>query len=252
MFKRLDYDKIKAVFFFLSWGLLLALIVFFFNVMNQYKLSSSNFIIKDAEVIFSDGTDLKDEDAFRYLDIRDGDSIFEIDPKTKIEETFKKRPEILKLSIHKEMPDKIKAYVKNRTSLAQVYLGRYYPIDSEGFVLPFGSNFRIKPLPLIKGLKPGEITVASKSENVKIEAALKLLELIEVILNDIDISFDIDVSNIDNINILLSNDIKVKLGREGFEEKLKRLKVVLEDIESKGLNPAGIDLRFDNAVLIPR
>ncbi len=252
MFKKIDYDKIKTVFFFSSWIVLVLLLVLFFRIMQNYKISSYSFKIKDADVVFSDGVELKNNDAFRYLNIKKGESIFSIDPRLKIKDVFKKHPEILKMSLYKQMPDKIAANVTNRTSVAQVHLGRYYPLDSEGFVLPFPSNFRIKSLPLIRGIKPGEVAVASDSDNVKIDAALELLDLIKVILTEMEISFDIDVSNIENINLMFTNDIKIKFGKDGFQDKLMRLKLVLADIKAKSLNPAIIDLRFDKAVLIPR
>ncbi|MDP8253683.1 MAG: cell division protein FtsQ/DivIB [Candidatus Kaelpia aquatica] len=252
MFKKIDYEKIKTALFFLSWAFLILLLVWFFGIMQDYKISSSSFRVKDVSVIFSDGSELDKDDAFRYLNIKKEDSIFKIDPVVKIKEVFKKHPEILKLSLHKQMPGKITANVTNRISVAQVHLGRYYPLDAEGFVLPFPSNFRIESLPLIRGVNPGEVAVASSSDNTKIGIALELLNLIDLLLGTRDINFDIDVNSIEDVNLVLINDIKVKLGKGGFKDKLMRLKLVLDDMEAKKLNPAIVDLRFDKAVLIPR
>ncbi|MDP8216406.1 MAG: cell division protein FtsQ/DivIB [Candidatus Kaelpia imicola] len=252
MFKKIDYEKIKIAFFFLNWAVLILLLVWFFNIMQNYKVSSSSFSIKEAKVIFSDGSGLDKSNAFRYLNIKKGDSIFKIDPIVKIKEIFKKHPEILKLSLYKQMPNKIMAIVTNRIPVAQIHLGRYYPLDAEGFVLPFPSNFRIESLPLVKGVNPGEVAVASDADNAKIDSALELLNLIESVLGERGINFDIDVNSVEDINLILTNDIKVKLGRGGFKDKLIRLKVVLIDMEAKKLNPAIIDLRFDKVVLIPR
>jgi len=252
MSKKIDYDKIRVALFFLSWGILILFLVWFFSIIQGYKLSSPSFRIKNVKVVHGDGSELNNNDAFKYLDINKGDSIFSVDPAIKINEVFKKHPEILKLSLHKQMPNNIIAKVVNRVPVAQVHLGRYYPLDSEGFILPFPSNFRIESLPLIKGINPGEVVVASSNDNTKISLALELLSLIGLILGERDINFDVDINSAENVYLVLTNDIKVKLGKGDFKDKLMRLNLVLADMESKKLNPAIIDLRFDKAVLIPR
>jgi cell division septal protein FtsQ len=151
------------------------------------------------------------------------------------------------------LPSALEVKVKNRIPLAQIYLGQYYPLDQEGFVLPFPSNFRQNELPSIRGLQPERIEIGKKNVNPQLSLGLKIVKLLkEQFEQDYINRIEIDLSDLKNIILTLPEGIDVKLGRGNFKEKLLRLNLVLKDIKRRKINPAVIDLRFQKAILVPR
>ncbi len=252
MFKKVDVHKIKLIANISFWLFLIVFLTVFVKYIKIYTCDSPRFILNDIKIRIDGGKTITGDEAFSYLNLKKGESIFKINPARLSRKISTEHPEILKIHIYKKMPVSLDVDIKNRIPAAQIHLGRFYPLDGDGFILPFPSNFRIKSLACIEGLNLTEVRIGKENSTLKIFSGLKILNLLADIIKDDYNRVDVDVSDPQNTMLLLPEGIKVKLGKEGFKEKLVRLKLVLADIKNKSLNPAVIDLRFEKAILVPR
>ncbi|MDP8234671.1 MAG: cell division protein FtsQ/DivIB [Candidatus Saelkia tenebricola] len=250
--RRFNLEKIQLVTTIFFGLFIVVFLTVFIRYIKNYAFDSPRFVLSDIEIQFDDGKTMISDKAFDYLGLEKGESIFKINPISLRARVLKKHPEILEIDIYKKMPISLKLNVKNRKSVAQIHLGQFYPLDASGFVLPFPSNFRIENLACIEGLSLTEVRIGEDNSTIKIFLGLKILNFLKDAIKDLYSKTNVDVSDSQNTILLLPEGIKVKLGEGGLEEKLARLKLVLEDIKDKKLNPLAIDLRFENAVLIPR
>jgi len=251
MFKKIDFHRIKLIANVSFWLFLIVFLTVSIRYIKIYAYDSPRFILNDVTVKIDGSKTLTGDEAFSYLNLKKGESIFKINPARLSRRILIKHPEIFKIHVYKKMPASLKVDVKNRIPVAQIHLGQFYPLDGGGFILPFPSNFRIKNLACIEGLNLTEVRIGEENSTLKIFSGLKILNLLAEIIKDDYNKVDVDISDPQNTILLLPEGIKVKLGREGFEEKLVRLKLVLADIKDKDLKPAAIDLRFEKAILIP-
>lgn len=221
-----------------------------FNYRIKQFISYDNFFKIKELYLEVDGKVIEAEKIADYLDFAQTKNIFEIEPRSLYKQILSRHPEVLTVKVIKRPPSRLAIIVKNRKPFLQVKLGQYYPLDQSGFVLPFPSNFRLQKLPLVIGLSPQDLTVGKQCNSPKLIKAIRIIRLLKNKFRLNYIKFDLDVS--DEANILLYIDgIEIRMGREHFDEKLKKLVQILNDIERKGLQPKFIDLRFDKAVIGP-
>ncbi len=251
MSKKIAVKKMHIAGNIAGWVVFCLFLLFVLKQVRDSQVDSHRFILKEVKINFDDGKIIEGSDAFKYLGLKENYSIFKINPKILHEKVLKLHPEILEMSIYKKIPSLLDIGIKNRETIAQISLDRYYPLDVKGFILPFPSNFRIKGFANIIGVNPVEVKVGGENSNPKIILALNILDLVKKILSYDYTRMDIDVSDPNNVIFFIPNGPSVRLGGNGFQEKFARLKLVLEDMKTKSLNPGTIDLRFENAVLIP-
>jgi cell division septal protein FtsQ len=240
----------------LGWLMFLAILITFLywlkGTLGDYICSSPNFRVKNVKVTLDNMKVLEGESAYKYLGLKEGRLIFRLDPLKLAKKVLNKHPEALKVQVYKRLPSGIEVVVKNRVPIAQIHIGQFFPMDQKGFILPFPSNFRIQGLPNIEGIDPQDVQVGKENRNEAISLAMEIINILKAQLGKGLGNFDIDVSDTENVILTLENGIKVKLGSKPFKDKLSRLKLVLKDIEEKGLKPAYIDMRFKKVILVPR
>jgi len=220
--------------------------------IEKFRMNSPYFTVQNIELKI-DSQKLEDvAEAFVYLDLKKGTSIFKISPGELVRSIKVRHPEVREVKVEKRLPDTLCVDVKNRIAIAQVHLTQFYPVDCEGFLLPYPSNFRLPELPCIEGIDSSELRIGEKNKNWKLTLGLKIVNLIRNHFSLIYKNIDIDVSDSRNIILYLPQGPKVRLADYKLNEKVAKLKLVLQDIKKKNINPEFIDLRFDKAILIPR
>jgi cell division septal protein FtsQ len=65
---------------------------------------------------------------------------------------------------------------------------------------------------------------------------------------------EINIDNVFGISLISETGLFLKLGTDGFENKLKKLKPVLADLENRGMKPGSlcVDLSDESKVTIKR
>ncbi|HLC41580.1 MAG TPA: cell division protein FtsQ/DivIB, partial [Methylomirabilota bacterium] len=108
-----------------------------------------------------------------------------------------------------------------------------------------------QPLPLISGLSAEELTPGRRTPSDRLRAALVLLRLILRTGGRLpsEIS-EVDVTRPDAPLLFTLEGIEVRLGSEGWEERLGRLDGLLAQLKSQNEPVESVDLRFQNLVVL--
>jgi cell division protein FtsQ len=254
MFARVEKQKkqVKLLGEILLWIGIAVIVAIIAENVEKFRNTSPYFTVRNVILtIDSQKIDNLDE-AFVYLNLKKGTSIFGISPQKLVKDIISRHPEVREAKVKKRLPDTLQVEVKNRIAVAQVRLTKFYPLDDEGFLLPYPVNFRLPDLPCLKGINSSEVIIGDENNNHKLKLGLKIVHLMRRYFPDIYKNIDIDVSDERNIILYLPQGPKVKLAEYKLEEKISKLKLVLRDINQKNITPEFIDLRFDKAILIPR
>jgi len=207
--------------------------------------------VKDVKVVCNkDASDSLDFlKNYSMLKTCKGKNIFEVDIQG-IEKMIRRdHPEFKSLQVNRVLPGTIEIKVVVRIPVVIVKLSDYYPIDSDGYVMSPRTKFAGN-LPIITGLTLSKrVTVGSRIDSVQVKGVLVTLKDLQNIkaLKTYGIQ-RVEISNINNFNVILNNGLEVRIGEGDLNNKLKRLKMILEDPKIDKNNLRYIDLRFKDTV----
>lgn len=211
---------------------------------------SSNFC--NIEEVIIKGNDYLSEDEILYRSkIELGENIFKLDLKKSIDSLMQEL-RIKEVEIKRVIPNKVIISLKERKSVAIIYIGEeYFTSSKEGLVLSkidrpnegFG-------LPLVLGLEIDEIKIGDIVDRPEFRTALESINSAEVILPKK--FYQVKILSPDDFMICNKDDtLKVRVnGPEGIINKENLLREALEKIKREKLSVDYIDLRFKNSLII--
>ena len=237
----------------LPLALSLATLGLLFGGVAAYAVHSPTFELRDVRLL-NMGT-LTPEQAFRFSELRRGESLIRLDL-VGVQEVIKRNhPEFKEVRVHRVLPDRVEILLKRRTPVAQVFFSRYVQIDKDRVLLPGSSAQAFRNLTVIQGSpRPrGGLYVGSALNDEPTRKAMRLMEVIKRlnILKNHALT-KMDITDPKNFSLFVDNSIEIKIGDDHFMERLKLLGQTLKNVP---LDPAKIhyiDLRFDDVVISPR
>ena len=154
--------------------------------------------------------------------------------------------------VGRELPNKLVLEVKERTPLALVKQDNdFYLMDVEGFVF--------KKLGKSDGIDFPVITGINEKGETKSPLLLNTLNLLKTVSNSNKYSYlgaisEVHVDDIFGLSLISNTGLYLKLGTGNFENKLKQLKIILADLENRGMKNGYlcIDLSDESKVTVQR
>ena len=154
--------------------------------------------------------------------------------------------------VGRELPNKLVLEVKERTPLALVKQDNDFCLmDAEGFVFKKLGKSDEVDLPIITGV--------DEKEEIKSQLLLGTLNLLKTVSKSSQYAYlgtvsEVHVDNVFGLSLISSTGLYLKLGTTDFENKLKQLKLVLADLENRGMKNGYlcIDLSDDAKVTVQR
>ncbi|MFA5321619.1 MAG: FtsQ-type POTRA domain-containing protein [Smithella sp.] len=154
--------------------------------------------------------------------------------------------------VGRELPGKLVLEVKERTPLALVKQSDdFYLMDMKGFVFKRLAKSDAVDLSVITGI--------TDKEQIKSPLLLSTLKLLKTVSDSAEYSYlgtisEIHIDNVFGISLISDNGLYLKLGTGDFENKLKKLKTVLVDLENRGMKTGFlcIDLSDQSKVTVKR
>lgn len=152
--------------------------------------------------------------------------------------------------IGRELPGKLVLEVKERNPLALVkQADDFYLMDVKGFVFKKLGKGDEVDLPVITGI--------TEQEQVKSPLLLSTLNLLKTVSHSSQYAYlgtisEVNIDDVFGISLISDTGLYLRIGTGGFENKLKKLKDVLADLENRGMK-AGylcIDLSDDSKVTV--
>ncbi|MBN1365357.1 MAG: FtsQ-type POTRA domain-containing protein [Syntrophaceae bacterium] len=152
--------------------------------------------------------------------------------------------------IGKELPGRLVLEIKERTPLALVkQVNNFYLMDVKGFVFKRLGKSDEVDLPVITGI--------TEKEQTQSLIVLNTLEFLKRMSKSGEYSYlgtisEINIDRVFGVSLISDNGLYLKLGIGGFESKLKKLKLVLTDLENRGIksNYLCVDLSDESKITV--
>lgn len=231
-----------------------ALYLVFLGVFKLTYMGLSNFsYFSLSEVYVKDHFILTGQDALDFSGLRKGYNLFSVNLKAVSGNIKRNHPEYEEVVAKRVLPDRIEIIIKERKAVFQIKLSKFYPVDNNGFIIPYAKDYAYPVLPIIIGIDPREAELNRFSGSPRIKKALELISMI----NEKGFSWRRNVSKInltspEDISLYLNSGLEIKLGSGPYLEKMTRLQQVLMEIRNRSLDPAFVDLRFKDVIIAPR
>lgn len=167
------------------------------------------------------------------------------------------RPSLKEVQVVRVLPGTLRILVVEREPKAQVRVGRWYPVDGDGYVLPQGSEKPADELIALKGLDAAgtdKMKVGVVNDGDRLQLALRVASTLQraPALRGRRIA-TLDVSNPKQISFVLGENVEVRCGSEAeLPRHLERLRAVFRTAVTEPEAVRYIDLRFNEPVISPR
>ena len=191
---------------------------------------------------------IKKEKVLAYFKGLEGKSIFQIDLEG-IVKKLKANPWVKEAYVRRDPSGTLFIHITERTPAALLHHeGKEYLVDEEGIILSLADR-DMPGLPRIYGLDKEHLR---PGEKIRGSGFYSSMELNKELLHDRWIdrsSLWIEIEKGRNITLHLKG-YRIRLGKNHFHKKLRRFRMVLEDLRKRGIKYKEIDLRFKDQVIV--
>lgn len=172
-----------------------------------------------------------------------------------VEQRVLKQPYVKQVSVHRDLPDRIRISIEERQPVALLAQGRLFALDAEGYVLPAVRSVAVFDLPVISvSVAAQECVMGKQIRNSRVREALAIISL----AREMDEEMYRNISEIDGAGtdefVLFTAEfgVPILLGRERVGVKLLTLSAFWKTVViRKGANALDyIDLRFEDQVVV--
>lgn len=193
-------------------------------------LSSPYFAIRETSV--RGLNELTEKDILTLADVKPAQNLLAVNKKA-IERRVGDNPWVKNIYVGRELPDRLVLELKERQPLALFKSKNdFYLVDTEGSLFKKINQHDEVDLPVITGVGQEEIT----KEHFFKDA----LDLVKMLEGNRKYSYlgtisEVNIDELFGLSMLTEKGLYLKLGKDGFEDKLGNLKIVMADLEKKGM-----------------
>lgn len=210
-----------------------------------------------AEVFRITHVDLPADPAVRLRGPLIGEGLLTLDLGALADELKRRHPWLKEVRVVRRLPDTLRIEPIPRVPVAQVRVGRWHPVDEDGFILPEGSVEPAERLIRLVGFDRGRppLGVGQENEDERLKLALRVLAALQ---RAASVSArrlaEVDVSDPQQIRFLIDGGAtEVRCGSEAeLGAHLERLGAALKAIDRQPFTVGYIDVRFQEPVIHPR
>ena len=197
----------------------------------SYLLSTPYFEIKETSV--RGLKELTEKDILTLVEIKHGQNILAVNVDV-LEKRVAVNPWIKNVYIGREFPNRLVVDVRERNPIALIkQASDFYLMDSEGIVFKKMAKGDEVDLAIITG-----INVQDKTKSKLLSDTLSLLRVFSG-SNLYSFLGSISEAHIDEVfglSLLTDKGLYLKMGMNDFERKLRKLALVMNDMEKRGIN----------------
>lgn len=248
-FRRRFVDGIVE--FIKAMGILLsvAVLALSFIYIYGFLLSTPFFAIKETSV--RGVKELTEKEVLTLAGIKPQQNLLALNTETLVRR-IATNPWVKNIYVGKELPNRIVLEVWERVPVALVKREEdFYLIDIEGNIF--------KKLAVTDEVDLPVLTSSEGEDVTKARLLLSSLNLLKSIAASKQYAYlgsisEVNVDDLFGMSMLTDSGMHLKLGMDGFENKLKQLKVVMTDLEKRGLKNGyfSIDLCDANKITVAR
>jgi len=220
--------------------LLLSLLLFLGHWVYLHLLEDPFFRVREVEI---EGCAKINQEAIRSLIMIEGmPNLFTLSL-GKIAKRLEKDPWVDQVILRKVFPNKVRIRVEERRPIAILQLEQFYYIDAKGVIFSPAKDGDGYNFPFLTGLTRQAFEKDPEASKELIMRALEFLRIIEREKpSPLEEVSEIHMSRSFGIDCYAkANGLKVKMGRDSFDAKLRRLAIVWSDLRKRGLSAMSID-----------
>ena len=220
-----------------------------FIYVYSYLLSSSYFEIKETSV--RGLKELTEKDILTLAQVKPAQNLFAVNTGAIIRR-ISENPWVRNIYVGRELPNRLVLELQERDPLALLKKAdNIYLVDTEGTVFKKLSKNDEVDLPILTGF--------DRDSKTKLRQFFSALILLKTLSNSRQYSYlgsisEVNIDEISGLSVITDKGLYLKLGLEGFENKLKNLKIVMVDLEKKGLKKSYLcfDLCDESKITVQR
>lgn len=211
----------------------------------SYLLSTPYFQIKETSV--RGLKELTEKDILTLAEIKPGQNILAVNIDV-VERRVAVNPWIKNVYVGREFPNRLVVDVRERNPIALVKQGSdFYLMDSDGIIFKKLAKGDEVDLAIITGI--------NAQDKTKSKLLLETLSLLRVFAGSNLYSFlgSISEAHLDEVfglSLLTDKGLYLKMGMDDFERKLRKLALVLNDMEKRGVNNTYLTVDLADAAKI--
>jgi cell division protein FtsQ len=237
--------------FFAAMGLLLAIAALSSLMIYSFSVLISRPYFEIKEISVRGLKELTEKDVLASAEIKPAQNLLAINIDAVIRRVAANQW-VKNVYIGRELPNKLVLEVQERSPLVLVKQGSdFYLMDGEGFVFKkLGKSDQVD-LPVLTGF--------NVQDKTKTPLFLSMLDLLKTISSSSHYAYlgtisEIHIDDVFGLSLISGTGLYVKLGIGGFESKLKKLTLVLADLEQRGMKNGYlcIDLSDESKVTVQR
>jgi cell division septal protein FtsQ len=170
-------------------------------------------------------------------------------PLAEIREALQSDPSVGEVTFRRRLPHRLDCYIREREPVALLNLEKMAEVDAEGIVIPAAGRSMNIDLPVITGLRDADLE--KDTGRKKVGKALRVLELLkEFGFSPAEQLSEINVDGDEVVLVWMDSGTLVNVGRDGFEDRIRKFRAVYPSLREQGGLPDLIDLRFDRQVIV--
>ena len=237
--------------FITAMGLLIAVVALSSIVIYAYSVLISGSYFEIKEISVRGLKELTEKDVLASAEIRPAQNLLAINTDAVIRRVAANQW-VKNVYIGRELPNKLVLEVQERTPLALVKQGNdFFLMDGEGYVFKkLGKSDQVD-LPVLTGF--------NVQDKTKTPLFLSMLHLLKTVSGSSQYAYlgtisEIHIDDVFGLSLISGAGLYLKLGMGGFESKLKKLTLVLADLEQRGMKNGYlcIDLSDESKVTVQR
>ena len=160
-------------------------------------------------------------------------------------------PWIERAQVKRTLPDQLNISIWERKPVALINLNQLHLVDEKGTVFKKAEREDGLTLPILTGITWEDMMSNQKMHTALINQALSLMELFEGEAIPLSAISEIHLDPTLGLTVFTTHSAtQIELGFAPFQEKLKRLSMLLDDFKRKNLIPENIDLNYRHKAFI--
>jgi cell division protein FtsQ len=228
-------------------GLLISIVTLstLFIYACSYFLSAPYFEIKETSV--RGLKELTEKDVLTLVEIKPGQNILAVNVDV-LARRVAVNPWIKNVYVGREFPNRIVVDVRERNPIALVkQASDFYLMDSEGIVFKKLSQGDEVDLAIITG-----INVQDKTKSKLLSDTLSLLRVFSGsnLYSFLGAISEAHIDEVFGLSLLTDKGLYLKMGMDDFEKKLRKLALVINDMEKRGINSSSLTVDLADAAKI--
>ncbi len=234
-------------------GFLVACSVLIVICYEAYELVARTTFLKLEKIEVSSLKRLKRDEIISLSGVKPGDPMLHIDLKT-VAEQIRKNPWVEKVRVNRYFPHTLSIEISEWEPAAIVNVGCLYYLDGKGEIfkpLARGDNL---DFPVITGIAAEDLAKDPDGSKGMLKTALEISDLLKAgsVLRPQDIS-EIHVDKGYGFTLFTAQGgVPIKLGNDGFAEKLARLGRIYKDLSSQILTVEYVDLNYSDKIVVKK